>query len=226
MQTKERKMNMEKKYILTDESIEFFGHKLYRIEALRSFGDVKAGDKGGFIECEDNLSHGGNAWVYGNAKVCQRAAVNDNASVKHSAVVMDRAVISGDAEVLGSSEISGNAWVSQQASVIDASVFDYARAGGFARIMNAKIAGRARVLGVAEVLHPNQVICFENILGDVLTFWRGRHGTIQVHSLKHNLVWELSVFKWKVKQDFKGYDRRLMLQACRLAKTQIVRCVK
>lgn len=42
---------------------------LYRIQALKKFAIVKAGDKGGFIEKESNLSQDGNCWIYDNAKV-------------------------------------------------------------------------------------------------------------------------------------------------------------
>lgn len=58
-----------KKYKLTNETIVHFGFTLYRIEALMDFSDVKAGDKGGFVQSENNLSQLCNAWVYGNAKV-------------------------------------------------------------------------------------------------------------------------------------------------------------
>ena len=34
-----------KKYKLTDETIDIEGKTLYRIEALKNFGDVKNGDK-------------------------------------------------------------------------------------------------------------------------------------------------------------------------------------
>ncbi len=64
---------MERKYILTDETIEVDGQTLYRIEAVRDFGDVKKGDKGGYISSEANLSHDGSAWVCGEAKVCGSA---------------------------------------------------------------------------------------------------------------------------------------------------------
>ena len=47
---------MEKKYKLTEETTNMGGRTLYRIEALKDFGNVKKGDKGGFIENEDNLS--------------------------------------------------------------------------------------------------------------------------------------------------------------------------
>ena len=54
---------MEKKYKLTEETINVFNKTLYRIEALRDFNDVKKGDKGGFIEKEENLSQSDNCWV-------------------------------------------------------------------------------------------------------------------------------------------------------------------
>ena len=60
---------MEKKYILTDDVIDFNGHTLHRIKAVRDFDCVKAGDLGGFIESEKNLDHDGDAWVSGAARV-------------------------------------------------------------------------------------------------------------------------------------------------------------
>ena len=57
------------KYRLTEETINVNGITLYRIKALKNFGDVKEGNKGGFVENDRNLSHDGNCWVYNNAKV-------------------------------------------------------------------------------------------------------------------------------------------------------------
>lgn len=63
-----------KKFELTDEFVtNVFGKKLFRIKALVAFGNVEKGELGGFIEKEDNLSHGGNAWVFGNAWVSGNA---------------------------------------------------------------------------------------------------------------------------------------------------------
>lgn len=64
-----------KKYKLTKKTIYHLGTKLYQIEALRDFGGVSKGDKGGYIEKEDNLSQDGNAWVFGNARVFGDARV-------------------------------------------------------------------------------------------------------------------------------------------------------
>lgn len=56
-----------KKFKLTSEFIvDISGVKLFRIKALIEFGNVKAGDLGGYIEKEENLSHMGNAWVSGD----------------------------------------------------------------------------------------------------------------------------------------------------------------
>jgi len=61
---------MSKKYELTGETKTLpCGTVLHRIRALRDFGSVKAGDLGGWIESELNLSHEGDCWVSGNAKV-------------------------------------------------------------------------------------------------------------------------------------------------------------
>lgn len=67
-----------KKYRLTDEKIIVGCRTLYRIQALRDFGDVKEGEFGGWIESEKNLSHEGSAWIYGNAWVY------GDADIKHS----------------------------------------------------------------------------------------------------------------------------------------------
>ena len=73
------------KYKLTDVKINFMGKTLFQIEAVKCFGDIVKGQKGGFIEKESNLSQGGNAWVYGNAWVRGNAKVYGNAKVKGNA---------------------------------------------------------------------------------------------------------------------------------------------
>lgn len=71
-----------KKFELTSEFItNIFGTKLFRIKALIEFGNVKAGELGGFVEKEENLSQDGNAWVYDNARVYGDACVCGDACV-------------------------------------------------------------------------------------------------------------------------------------------------
>ena len=86
-----------KKFKLTSEFIvDISGVKLFRIKALIEFGNVKAGDLGGYIEKEENLSHMGNAWVSGNAQVSGDARVFGDARVSGNAQVFGNARVSGD----------------------------------------------------------------------------------------------------------------------------------
>ena len=89
-----------KKYELTNEIIEFRGRKLYRIRAMVDFGDVKAGDLGGYIESEENLSQEGLCWVCGTAWVC------GNAKVYGDAWVCGNARVSGDARIYGDKDFA------------------------------------------------------------------------------------------------------------------------
>lgn len=66
---------MNTKFKLTNETKTHLGIKLYRIEALKDFGNVSKGDKGGWVEKESNIDVSGNAWVYGNARVYGNAWV-------------------------------------------------------------------------------------------------------------------------------------------------------
>ena len=102
---------MEKKYKLTDETIEVEGKALYRIEALKDFCEIKNGDKGGFIESEDNLSHEGNAWVYDNACVYGTSCVYDDARVCGNSRVYGTARVTDDACVCGTARVYDNSWV-------------------------------------------------------------------------------------------------------------------
>ena len=98
-----------KKYKLTSETTGCDGFILYRIEALMDFSDVKTGDKGGFVQSENNLSQLGNAWVYGNAKVCGKAEVRGDANVCGNAEVCGDAEVFGNAKVCGNASVYGNA---------------------------------------------------------------------------------------------------------------------
>ena len=102
---------MELKYKITDECKVFGEITLHRIEALKDFNDVKKGDKGGYIEKENNLSQYGDAWVCGDALVCGNAEVCGNAKVYGNAEVC------GDAEVYGDAKVYGDAWVCGNAKV-------------------------------------------------------------------------------------------------------------
>ena len=101
-----------KKYELTTNTEMCFGRKLYQIKALKDFGDVKAGDLGGYIEKEENLSQDGIAWVFDNAQVFGDACVYDNAEV------FDNARVLGNAQVYDTTCIHCDAQISSNADYI------------------------------------------------------------------------------------------------------------
>lgn len=73
---------MEQKYVLTNKTrILANGRISHRIRAVRGIivdgkKIVSEGELGGWVECTDNLSHDGEAWVYGNAQVSVNARVS------------------------------------------------------------------------------------------------------------------------------------------------------
>ena len=113
---------MNKKYELTDEIKKVGNTILRRIRALRdipSFG-VTAGDLGGWIAKEWNLSQCGDAWVSGYAEVSGDATVCGDARVFGDARVCNNAEVYGDATVYGNAKVRNrddymvfkNAWSS------------------------------------------------------------------------------------------------------------------
>lgn len=142
-----------KKYELTTESKEYYGRKLFRIKALVSFGNVKEGELGGWIEKEQNLSHFGNAWVGGNAHVYEAARVWGDAQVYDDAVVFGNVWISDKAQVCGHAMVHGDVWVCGSALVCDsARVCNNALVCGNAFVSNeAQVCGNARICGKAKI---------------------------------------------------------------------------
>jgi carbonic anhydrase/acetyltransferase-like protein (isoleucine patch superfamily) len=95
---------------------------LLRITALRDFGNVKAGDIGGLIEKEENLSHEGNCWVYDNTQVYDDAWVSGDAQVSGDARVFGNARVYGSAVICNYAAISQNALVDATNHVITVDV--------------------------------------------------------------------------------------------------------
>ena len=142
-----------KKYEITDIVHEKYPF-LHRIRALRDIGhDVKAGDLGGFVESEDNLSFesGDDAWIFDNAIACDRSYVDKQARLKGNAVARNSAYISEGALMSGSSRAEDNAYV---------------RGGLLAE--NARVSGNAMILAHPD-LHISPIIRGNaNVYGKVM----------------------------------------------------------
>jgi carbonic anhydrase/acetyltransferase-like protein (isoleucine patch superfamily) len=210
---------MEKKYVLTDETIEVCCHILYRIKALRDFGDVNKGDLGGFIEKEENLSHKGDCWVYGNAKVYGDAKIFEDAKVYGDAKVFGNAQIYDDAHVYGNANVYSNARVGDNSIVYgNAEVHGDAMIGGHAEIYdNAKaydnavvyenvklfgdavVADNAEISGNAEVCGDAVVDGMAEICGDAVVKELGDYMVFKnTWSSGRWFTWTRSNNKWMV----------------------------
>src|SRR5690606_32203059 len=55
---------IQKRYKLTKNTKTFYGIKVYQIQAIVSFGSVKKGDLGGWVESEKNLAQEGTGWIF------------------------------------------------------------------------------------------------------------------------------------------------------------------
>lgn len=118
-------------------------------ETLRSFGYVRKGEKGGYIEKESNLSHEGFCWVYENAKV------------------FENGVVSGDACAYGDSCVRGNAKLYDYAAIFDHSeVCDEAKVYGYATVNDHSIVSKlAKVYGYAYIYGSSEISCKMRIGG-------------------------------------------------------------
>lgn len=154
-------MDQEKKYELTEDTgviLDVDAITLHRIRALRDFGNVKAGEMGGWVESEKNLDQYGNAWV------------DENAVVYGDAMVYGEAMVYGDACVHGRAQICGYAHVSEHAEISgNACIYGYARVFSYARVFgNAEVYGRAIVYGGTYVRGDARVFGKAVVCGDVI----------------------------------------------------------
>ena len=165
-----------KKFELTNEFItNMFGTKLFRIRALVEFGDVEAGELGGYVEKESNLGHDDNAWVYDNARVYGDAQVSGDARVYDNAWVYGNALVCGNALVYDNAWVYGDAQVSGDARVYgDARVCgngDYAYAHGFGSVNRTTTFFRLKDGGVGV-----RCGCFYGTLAQFRDKIRETHG--------------------------------------------------
>ena len=190
------------KYEFTGEVKNIGGKILHRIRAVRDIPEqnVKAGDLGGWLETEENLSHDSAAWVTGEAWVMGRAYVTDSTLVAGKALVTDSARVMGEARVSGKARVTGKAWV----------------------MGTACVTGKACVSGNARVMKSSDCITIGTIgsRDDTTTFYRGADGKIYVSCGCFN--GSIDDFAAKVKAVHAGTKHeKTYLLAIELAKAQI-----
>ena len=179
---------MDKKYELTENTRVIDGHTLYQIRALRDFANVKAGDLGGFVDAERNLSHVGNCWLTPNAAAYDMAFVGEHAQIWGAAVVYDQARVLGSAALYDRAIVRGFADVRGAANVHDDAVVEgssYLRGSVTVR-GNARVCGAARLRGGAliatnaHITNADSAVWFENVGSE--------NGTLTVYCGKKELM--------------------------------------
>lgn len=158
------------KYEITEISHEKYPF-LHRIRALRDVSaEVRAGDLGGFVESESNLSFepDDTAWIFDDAIACNDAYVDKGAVLRGEAVVCGNAYISMGAVLSGHARAEDNAYI--RGAVLSTS----ARASGFSMILNdkdtmgvpilsghcavyGKVSGDVRLTGSALVISGEEI---------------------------------------------------------------------
>ena len=137
---------MKKYELIKETETIFMGREVFRVKALKNFGNVKAGDVGGWVCSENNLSQEGDCWIYddakcldnakmfdnavmfGNAKMFDNARILnnsimcDNAKILNNSIMCDNAKISGNARMSGNSMMFDNAYMFEKARLINNSI--------------------------------------------------------------------------------------------------------
>ena len=113
---------MNKKYEITNITMVFEGRTLYRIIALKNFSDVKAGELGGWVSNEYNLSQYGDCWIYNEAKCMDGASMYNNSCMYENAVMYDNAIMYDNSMMFGHSRMFNNSEMHDFSEMRDNSV--------------------------------------------------------------------------------------------------------
>ena len=118
---------------------------MYRIRALKDFSDIKAGDIGGWVCSENNLSQEGDCWIYNEAKCLDNAMIYDNARMFDNAVMCNSSVMCDNATMFDNAEMFDNATMFDNAEM-------YGNAEMYDNVVirdNAKMYGNATMFDYA-----------------------------------------------------------------------------
>ena len=143
------------KYEITDIAHEKYPF-LHRIRALRDIGsEVKAGDLGGFVESESNLStEDDTSWLFDDAIAAGSAFVDQDARLFGKAVACDCAYVSQGAA------LSAEARAEDSAYIRASDLCGHARASGHSMILDSPDTGKAPILSETCVVYGT-------VMGDI-----------------------------------------------------------
>ena len=161
--------------------------KLFRIQALMDIPrrGVKAGDFGGFVESEDNLSQSGDCWIGDDGQAADQSRVDDNARVCGSASVFGDARVYGEALIHGNSIISDRVWVDGSAKVYgNALVTDTATLKDNVHVFgNAKVCGNTSMYDNVHVFGNAKVCGNTSMYDNVHVFGNAKVWSVMLKGL-------------------------------------------
>lgn len=142
------------KYKIVQEIFHPIYRELYRVQALRDFGNVKRGDIGGWIRDERCLAHDGLCWAGGNTIIADHAFVSENA------VIDDNVIMDEESHVFGNARVTENVYMTERCFV-----YDDAFITGSTRISGSpSIYGNAIVNCCGHRKHQNYVDSYANMI--------------------------------------------------------------
>lgn len=150
---KEMRTISNQKYEITDMAHEEYPF-LHRIRALRDIcGEIHAGDIGGFVESESNLSAepGDCAWIFDDAIAAGDAYVDRDACLRGDAIACGSAYVSKGSVMSGHSRAEDNAY-----------------------LRGASMTGKALASGNAQIIHDPHTMGTPILSGNCKVY-----GTIQ-----------------------------------------------
>ena len=131
---------------------------LHRIRGLRDIGsEIKAGDLGGFVECEGNLSFEAedDAWIFNDAIAAGEGHVDKGS------VLRERAIVCGCAYASHGTEMSGDSRAEDDAYIRGARLSRCARVSGSGMVLQSPTTKAAPILtGSCSV--------YGKVMGDVM----------------------------------------------------------
>lgn len=161
----------DKKYKLTDITMEFEGRILYRIKALKDFSDVKKGDLGGWIQSKENLSQEGNCWIYDEAmcmdyaRVCDNCTMRDFSAMFNNSRMHDNAVMVDNTMAFDCSTMWDNSIMFGNSKRFENSVMR-----GDSKIHDCStISGHSEMLGESELYGDSKLKEEEKLFGKLVS---------------------------------------------------------
>ena len=191
----------QKKYELTDEMKSVMGKNLHRIRYLIDIPahGIDAGDLGGWVENEENLSQTGNCCVIGNGcvlengRVTENGCVAENGQVAGNGQVAENGCVIGNGRVDENGRVAGHGWIAENGCVIgNGRVNDSGRVDGHGCVTDdGLVTANCDIVMITGFLEENRTI----------TFYRKKSGGIGVAC--HEFTGTLDGFR-KNMQDIYG----------------------